>query len=138
MEVKIIRSFPNAKQTLGKLFVINEFLIEFECHTLELAWKDNKKNESCIPTGTYTMKRRFSDKYGQHWHILDVPNRDMILIHYGNFAAPNKSDTKGCILVGMGLADINGDGYLDVTESKYAMEKIDDVLKGDEYKLTIQ
>ena len=51
----------------------------------------------------------------------------------GNF---NK-DTHGCILVGMGLADINGDGYLDVTESKVALENIFEYLIGDEYKLII-
>ena len=134
MIVKIVRTFPNEKQTLGKLFIINESIIEFDCHTLELTWKDNKKDVSCIPVGTYRMKRRFSDKYGQHWHILDVPGRDMILIHFGNF---NK-DTRGCVLVGMGLADINKDGYLDVTESKVALERINEILTGDEYELIIK
>lgn len=134
MIVKIVRTFPNEKQTLGKLFIINESIIEFDCHTLELTWKDNKKDVSCIPTGTYRMKRRFSDKYGQHWHILDVPGRDMILIHTGNF----HSQIRGCVLVGMGLADINKDGYLDVTESKVALERMNDILVDDEYELIIK
>lgn len=134
MEVKIVRTFPSDKQTLGKLFVINGDMIEFECHTLELTWKDNKKDVSCIPTGTYRIKKRFSEKYKEHWHVQDVPERDMILIHFGNF---NK-DTRGCILVGLGLADINKDGYLDVTESKMALERMNNILIGDEYQLTIK
>jgi hypothetical protein len=33
-------------------------------------------------------------------------------------------DILGCILVGTGLADINKDGKLDVTNSKVAMQKL--------------
>lgn len=133
MIVKIIRTVPNEKQTLGKFFIINDSVVEFDCHTLELPWKENKKNESCIPKGTYRMKRRFSNKHGQHWHIQNVFDRDMILIHTGNF----HTQIQGCVLVGMGLADINKDGCLDVTESKVALERINDILINDEYELII-
>ena len=134
MIVKIIRTFPDAKQTLGKLLIIDGDMILFDCHTLELSWKDNKQNESCIPTGTYLIKRRFSEKHKTHWHIQDVPGRDMILIHSGNF----NSQIQGCVLVGMGLADINGDGYLDVTESKAALENIFEYLPDEQYELIIK
>lgn len=143
MIVKLIRNFPTDKQTVGKLFVINQDIIEFDCHTLELGWHGNKKDISCIPIGEYTIKKRFSDKYGEHWHIQNVPDRDMILIHTGNYAGSNnprtnEPDTHGCILIGLGLADINGDGYMDVTESKNAMEQLNEILTGQEYKLIVK
>lgn len=66
------------------------------CDTLELPWKNNEAQVSCIPDGIY--------KYTPHlWkgkyptvHLLDVPSRSDILIHFGNFL----KDIKGCILVG--------------------------------------
>ena len=64
--------------------------------TLELPWKDNAPNESCIPPGTYTCQRVTSPKFGETFEITDVPHRSHILFHKGN-AIP---DTKGCILVG--------------------------------------
>lgn len=130
----IVRQFPTDKQTVGKLFVMTEFMIEYECNTLELGWHNNKKDVSCIPTGTYTIQKRFSEKYGEHWHIVDVPDRDMILIHTGNF----HTQTHGCILIGKGLGDINKDGLQDVTNSKKAMEELNDVLTNNEYQLTIK
>jgi hypothetical protein len=88
--------------------------------TLELAWKNNAKQISCIPKGTYKVKKRTSAKYGEHFHILNVPNRDMILIHHANFS----HQLLGCLAPGKGLADINRDGRLDVTSSRQAMKEM--------------
>ncbi len=78
----------------------------FQCQTLELPWKDNQRNISCIPEGTYPfIKRRagtFYERYRQRWgheftiQVGDVPDRDFILVHIGNYLV----DTRGCILVG--------------------------------------
>ncbi len=86
------------------------------CHTCELPWRDNQKKISCIPPGTYTAKLRNSPKYGDHWHIQNVPNRDMILIHHGNTI----NDIEGCILVGLTRGEVNG--LPAVTQSRKAME----------------
>lgn len=113
------------KQTLGDLIVFNERNgIEFTCRTLELAWKDNKRRVSCIPEGEYTVVKRNSPKYKDHFHILDVEGRDYILIHHGNF----HSDILGCVLVGKNHIDIDGDGYKDVTSSKKTMGRLNEVL----------
>jgi hypothetical protein len=56
--------------------------------------------------------------------IKDVPGRDGILLHIGNFAAGKKLDTEGCILPGMYFSDINDDGNIDVTGSTTAMNKL--------------
>lgn len=122
------------KQTLGDLIVFNERNgIEFTCKTLELAWKDNERRVSCIPEAEYTVVKRNSPKYGDHFHILDVPNRDFILVHHGNF----HSDILGCVLVGNNHIDIDGDGYKDVTSSKNTMKKLNEILP-EEFTLRIE
>jgi hypothetical protein len=64
--------------------------------TLEPPWQHNMRNISCIPAGEYVVKKHFSRKFGDCFHVLDVPNRSGILIHAGNYV----QDTRGCILVG--------------------------------------
>jgi hypothetical protein len=94
------------------------------CKTLELPWKDNSNFISCIPVGEYEVVKRYSEKYGDHFHVLDVPERDMILIHSGNFA----TDTHGCILVGIAFGDINSDGIPDIISSRAALKHLNKVL----------
>jgi hypothetical protein len=115
------------KQTLGKLIVGDHTFF-----TMELPWKDNTPRESCIPTGTYNVEKRYTDKHGNHFHILDVPNRDWILIHSANFV----TELLGCIAPGLSQADINGDGLIDITSSKAAMEQLNDLLP-DQFQLVI-
>lgn len=67
------------------------------CLTLELPWKENRKNESCIPKGRYAVTLRYSPSFKYITPILHgVPDREYVLIHKGNEPA----HTKGCILVG--------------------------------------
>lgn len=112
----IKRLSDDGVQTLGIMTLPNGKVY----HTLELAWKNNNRKVSCIPKGKYKVRKRTSAKYGEHFHILDVKNRDFILIHFGNY----HTDILGCVLVGKGLKDINNDGRLDVTSSKQAMKEI--------------
>jgi len=134
MEAILTRELNQDKQTIGSLVIKNEEGKKlFSCKTLELAWNDNKKNESCIPLGNYKVAPRQSAKYNKHYHILDVPGRSFILIHIGNY----NTQTKGCILVGEKLADINADGYKDVTNSKATLKKLLEVApKG--FEITIK
>lgn len=121
MTVELQRTLHTDKQVTGCLNVADPKRI---FRTLELAWKDNAPCESCIPAGRYDVVKRNSPKYGDHFHVLNVPNRSYILIHAGNF----NRDTKGCILVGTGLNDINSDGYMDVTNSRRAMRELNELL----------
>jgi len=66
------------------------------CLTLEREWNDNKRGESCIPTGTYICRRFQSPKFGNTFKVCDVPGRSYILFHIGNI----EDDSHGCILVG--------------------------------------
>lgn len=76
-----------------------------ELRTLERPWKGNARRISCIPEGTYKMRKRYSPlvsrltkgRYELAWEIVDVPDRDYILVHQGNYV----KDSEGCVLVGM-------------------------------------
>ena len=118
-------------QTEGELKVYDEDTgeLEFVCKTLELPDKDNQRNISCIPEGFYDVVPRQSPKYGNHLHVLDVPNRSLILFHHANFAGSKNprtghSDLRGCIAVGKDFVDLNGDGIKDVTSSKDTMRAL--------------
>lgn len=91
-KVDLIRIVSNDKGTIGILVINNELF----CNTLELPWKNNERQISCIPAGTYTCKRWYSPSFGWTYLVLDVPNRSYIEFHTGNTI----KDTKGCILLG--------------------------------------
>ena len=106
-------------------YLFNETLGEgqvgdFKFVTLELPWKNNQRRISCIPPGTYKGVKRTSPKYGLHVHILDVPGRDLILMHNANYV----TQLEGCIAVGEEIRDINADGTLDVTNSVKTLKKL--------------
>jgi hypothetical protein len=117
--IDLFRYDKTDKQTIGKL-VYNEYV----CNTLELPWLDNRFQVSCVPLGMYLVEQRYSTKYGTHFHVNNVPKRNLILIHSGNY----HTHTKGCILVGSGLVDINNDGYTDVTNSRNTLKHLLDIL----------
>lgn len=68
--------------------------------TLERPDLNNQKNISCIPEGTYIVRR---DRHGRFkwFSVQDVPNRKFIELHEGS--KPEHSE--GCIL--MSVADLN-------------------------------
>ena len=72
------------------------------CLTLELPWLDNRKNESCIPKGDYRAIRAFYKNHYDSFILENVPNRDGIFIHKGNFTM----DSLGCILLGEQFEDV--------------------------------
>lgn len=114
------RYFENC--TLGTLSVSNGEEIIFSCKTLELPDQNNKSKISCIPEGVYKIQKENHKKFGECFRILQVPARDGILIHNGNYT----SQIRGCILVGKNHIDINKDGVMDVTESKNTLSKLCD------------
>ena len=94
----LIRDTFSKKSTIGELFLNGERI----CDTLENSWQDNQRNISCIPEGVYPVRLRLPRESAtrDYLHLLvqEVPNRDFILVHRGNFP----SQTQGCLLVGLG------------------------------------
>ena len=87
------------------------------CFTLELPWKDNHNDQSCIPPGSYPVSRFVSDKHGVTLCIKDVPGRTGILFHCGNKC----TDTLGCIIVGKEFAEIPHHGVV-IYDSRKAFD----------------
>jgi len=98
----LIRDTFTDKSVLGKLYCNAEFI----AHTLELPWKDNQKNISCIPNGQYSCKIRLARESATrdyvHLQVKDIHNRSFVLFHRGNYP----SDSKGCILTGTHRAQV--------------------------------
>ncbi|HTN67957.1 MAG TPA: DUF5675 family protein, partial [Dysgonamonadaceae bacterium] len=89
------------KATHGELFYKGQKISE----TIELSWNHNKKRISCIPEGTYKLRKRYSEKFKWHYVLLHVPDRSYILIHPANNAL---KELQGCIapvtkITGMGV-----------------------------------
>lgn len=99
MEITIIRT-PYPRATNGQLF-INGKQAAF---TIERPWLDNRRMQSCIPVGTYEIKKRWTPRRGWHLWVSNVPGRTFILIHPGNDALV---DSHGCILP---VAELTGIG----------------------------
>jgi len=92
------RLCTNSTGTYG-VFIYDRKVI---CHTLELPWKGNLKNQSCIPFGQYTVKKLFGHpRLGNSFFVDAVPDRSGILIHAGN----TMRDTQGCILPGLDVSE---------------------------------
>lgn len=129
----LVRLESDTKQTLGALSIFLGTDKVFECKTIEPPWKNNEPFESCIPPGTYDVYKRYSDTYGEHWHIKNVVDRSLCLMHSGNFYF----STDGCVCVGRDYYDINQDGHLDVTSSKITMKALNNAISAIHFRLTI-
>lgn len=64
------------------------------CKTIELPWRQNQRSISCIPEGSYRIRKRFSKKFKWHFEVLNVRNRQLILLHPANDAL---KELNGCI-----------------------------------------
>lgn len=120
MRAILVRLEEGNNQTLGELNVYSGIERLFSCKTLELPYVMNLTGISCIPKGNYTVVPRYSDKYKNHYHVLDVHNRTHILIHVGNY----KTQTEGCILIGESFAYINDDELLDISSSRKTLKEL--------------
>lgn len=74
------------------------------CSCIELPWRENRHQVSCVPEGRYVLLKRYSPHFQWHFELQDVPERDGILIHPANDAV---LELKGCIapvteLIGIG------------------------------------
>jgi len=134
MIINLIRTESGEQGTLGMLLVN-----DMRFFTMELPWKENKRNKSCIPFGEYQCELITSPHFGRVYHIKDVPNRSHILMHVGNWAGNidhgYKTDSDGCILLGETPGYIAG--QLCVTSSKKALEHFLYITEGTPFTLII-
>lgn len=105
------------------------------CKTIELPWLGNTPRISCIPEGTYLLRKRCSVKFKWHFEVVGVPGRKDILIHPANHAAV---ELKGCIAP---VLQHTGEGK--GNSSRIALERLKNRLyplldQGYEIQLTIK
>ena len=92
-------------------------------HSLELPWRDNAHNVSCIPVGTYTAKWIDAATVGRPhlgmvYELQDVPDRTGILLHRANWAGDVSkgyySDLEGCQSIGEAQGELVPPGKSDM------------------------
>ena len=111
----------------------------FMCWCLELPWKENNANVSCIPAGKYIVKLRRSPKFGLTFHLTDVTDRTFILQHSGNYAGDKskgfKTHTYGCQLFGKKRGTLHGQTA--ILNSRLTIKRFMKFMDHKPYKLTI-
>lgn len=117
-DLTLTRQKESETLTIGRLTGLGVDLV-----TLELPWYDNQVNASRIPPGRYVGRMRTHTS--RVLQIDDVPGREGILIHVGNYP----SDTHGCILVGL------EEGYGMIRKSRAAMDLLLQALERANLKL---
>jgi len=120
---KVKRFYQNKDKTLSICTIELEngrILMDDFCG-IELPWKNNKRNISCILAGTYRAiaVRRYSNRKYALW-IQDVPGRSEIMVHTANFVR----SLLGCLAPGREFKDIDNDGLIDVSASQDTMDEI--------------
>jgi len=124
-------------ETLGSIYDGKELVTK----TMELPWKNNQSNISCIPEGEYLVMKQapsFGRAYG-YFRFKEVPGRGMnyiakastILIHRITYV----KDLQGCIGVGE-FKDLNGDNVPDMINSGKTLQKMYETLP-DQFLLNI-
>lgn len=135
-DIYIFRILETETETIGISWVFNKpYQDSEERHTwpqvfftLELPWKENRRNISRIPPGTYQAKKFQSPRFKREVILLDeVPFRDAIEIHPLNYV----HETRGCIGVSLAIDDLNNDGTPDLRYSSYGLDLVLDLVPRD-------
>lgn len=136
--VTITRFDTGYDGTFGTLKTDCDF--DFECVTIELPWRDNHADLSCIPLGSYLCEYAESPKFHQCYHLREVPGRTDILIHPGNWGGDVskgfRASVKGCIALGEHFRRIRGQKGVD--NSVETLERFEAAMSFQPFVLTIR
>ena len=89
MEILLYRSY-HQNGVNGALYIGGKEVVK----TIELPWRNNAARISCIPEGSYGLRKRYSLKFKHHFEVMGVHGRSLILLHPANDA---ERELKGCI-----------------------------------------
>ena len=112
----ILQRLTSSDKGVQGVFIYNRSVV---CHSLELPWRDNAREISCIPAGLYPISKEIHPRFASVFRLSSVPERAGILIHPGN----SVYDTKGCILPGLDV-----DATIGIKSSRSALNRLYDLL----------
>lgn len=115
-------------------------------YSLELPDRENRRNISRIPSGSYDVSLRYSPHFKKKlYHVKRVPNRSFILIHGANFAGDTKKGWQthlhGCIALGKQVVEFRnkyGKMQKGIGSSGLAVAEMTRYLEGEPFRLTIK
>jgi hypothetical protein len=119
MELQLLRTYhADGQGTNGELHHEGQKI----CSTIELPWRDNKNNISCIPEGSYLLLAREAHRRITHLVVFGVPGRSFIFLHPAKNAL---TELRGCIAPVM---EITGPGKGEQAEA--ALDKLMQLVSG--------
>lgn len=119
MYLQLQRFHQDDLQTLGFLRFADKSLF-----TLELPWRFNYTNISCIPAGKYEVEL-LELSVGVRIRLKDVPGRTLINIEIGNVTGR----LKGCIAVGISAKSPSAGDQARLTKSSVAWDRLRDTFR---------
>lgn len=137
MERIILERFETSDQgTFGKIRIGNETF-----YTLELPWRENQNNISCIPPGVYECMMTDSAHFKRKMYLVDgVNGRTGIRIHSANFGGDAtlglKKQLNGCIALGLHIGTLSGQKC--ILLSSAAVPKFERIMERESFLLEIQ
>lgn len=112
--------------------------------SLELPWRENQRQRSCIPKGVYVCRLVNSPKFGRVYSVLDVPGRSAIRLHSANFAGDVEkgwtTQLHGCIAPCLKVGVMrNSSGVMQAAGliSRPALRQLMDWARGEPFTLEI-
>lgn len=136
MERIILERFESTDQgTFGKIRIDSETF-----YTLELPWRDNRSDISCIPAGLYGCEYNMSAHFRRKLYSVEgVNNRIGIRIHPANFAGDRTlgydSQLHGCIALGLHTGVMGGQKCLLL--SSVAVRKFESLMNREFFVLEV-
>ena len=112
-----IKRIEGQAGTNGQLYINGQFI----CFTIELPWRNNARNISCIPAGQYTLRSHRSPTFGRVAYVRGTqPQRDFVYFHAANNAL---TELRGCIAP---VSTLTGEGT--GTASRAALKRFTDLV----------
>lgn len=79
LTVRLVREPSTDEGTFGRLS-----FGPHRCFSIELPWRNNRRQRSCIPPGVYRCAIVQSPRFGRVYGVANVPGRSHVLIHSAN------------------------------------------------------
>lgn len=133
----LVRLETSDQGTFGRLYIDDNEAF----YTMELPWRDNKSNLSCIPKGKYKCSWVYSDHFKKSVYCLEkTAPRWGICIHAATYAGDVtkglRNHLAGCIALGEKVGIMDGQKCLLI--SRPAIRRFEQITQGKAFELEIR